>query len=352
MFKRKNWLKTLAGSTLVAGSLMSLAASAEGDLYFYNWIDYTPPELIEKFTEETGIKVTLDTYDSNETLLAKLKSGATGYDLVVPSQNFVTIMIAEGMLEEIDVKSLENYQNVDERWQSPSWDPEQKFSAPYQMGTTSFAINMAEYEGPGNSLEEFFRPSEQASGRLQVFRTPDEVIPLALMLLGLPQCNESPEDMKKVQALLLEQKPHVKTYNSETHKSNLASGEVIMSSNWDGDSMRTRMEAGVTDLKYVHPKEGLIGWFDSLVVPKGAPNKENALKFMNFLMDAENGAFLSNWTRYASPLAGAAIKDHLDPDLMSAPELNIDPAVPVHFSETCSAKSIKLYDRVWTKLLQ
>ena len=337
---------------VLAASMFSATAFAAGELNFYNWVDYTPDDLIAKFEKETGIKVNLDTYDSNETLLAKLKSGATGYDVVVPSQNFVTIMIDEGMLEKIDVKNMPNYKNVDSRWQNPPWDPTQDYTAPYQMGTTSFSINMDGYDGPGNSLKEFFEPNASVSGKIQVFRTPDEVIPLALMYLGHEQCNEDPKDMKEVQELLLKQKPHVKTYNSETMVGNLASGEVLVSSQWDGYSMKTRLRDGVTKLKYVHPKEGIIGWFDSLVVPKGAPNKANAEKFINFMMDAENGAGISNFNRYASPLDAAAIADHIDPELGKAPEINVDSSVPVHFSQTCSAKSIKLYDRVWTKLLQ
>ncbi len=337
---------------VATAALLSTSVQAEGELFFYNWVDYTPPELIEQFEKETGIKVTVDTYDSNETLLAKLKSGATGYDVVVPSQNFVTIMVAEGMLEKVNVKGQANYKNVDERWQNPPWDPNQEYSAPWQMGTTSFTINMDGYDGPGDSLKEFFEPADSMKGFTQVFRTPDEVIPLALMLLGHEQCNEDPADMKEVQALLLKQKPYVKTYNSETMVANLASGEVKMSSHWDGYSMKNRIDSGVSTLKYVHPKEGIIGWFDSMVVPKGAPNKANAEKFMNFMMDAKNGANLSNFNRYASPLNAAAIADHIDPALGTAPEINVDPSVPVHFSETCSQKATKLYDRVWTKLLQ
>ncbi len=337
---------------LTTATLFSAGAFAQGELFFYNWVDYTPPALIDKFEQETGIKVTVDTYDTNETLLAKLKSGATGYDVVVPTQHFVTIMIAENMLEKIDVKNMPNYVNVDDRWKNAEWDPNQDFSAPWQMGNTSFAINMAGYPGEGNSLGEFFEPDESMRGKVQVFRTPDEVIPLAQMYLGLSLCNESPEDMRKVQELLLKQKPFVKTYNSETMVANISSGEVAMSSFWDGYSMRTRLNSGLTTLKYVHPKEGMIGWFDSMVVPKGAPNKANAEKFINFMMDAENGAELSNSNRYASPLRADVVGAYLDPVLSSAPELNVDPAVPIHFSKTCSSKAIKLADKVWTKLLQ
>ena len=225
---------------IATAALISSTAYAEGELFLYNWVDYTPTDLITKFEEETGVKVTVDTYDSNETLLAKLKSGATGYDVVIPSQNFVTIMIDEGMLEKIDVKGMENYANVDDRWKGPTWDPEQEYSAPWQMGTTSFSINMDGYSGEGNSLKEFFEPDESMRGKIQVFRTPDEVIPLALMYLGLPQCNDNPADMKKVQELLLKQKPFVKTYNSETMIANLTSGEVSISSHWDGYSMKNQ----------------------------------------------------------------------------------------------------------------
>ncbi len=340
------------GGAIATAAIFSSSAFASGELNLYNWVDYTPPELIKKFEQETGIKVNVDTYDSNETLLAKLKSGATGYDVAVPSQNFVTIMVSEGMLEKINVKGMSNYKNVDSRWKGPKWDPNQEYTVPYQMGSTSFSINMANYSGAGNSLKEFFEPNSELSGKVQVFRTPDEVIPLALMLLGHEQCNEDPRDMKEVQALLLKQKPHVKTYNSETMVANLSSGEVLASSHWDGYSMKNRTENNVPELKFVHPKEGIIGWFDSLVVPKGAPNKANAEKFLNFMMDAANGAGLSNFNRYASPLDAAVIKNHIDPALGKAPEINIDPSVPVHFSETCSPKSIKLYDRVWTKVLQ
>ena len=337
---------------MAAAAVISTSAFASGELNFYNWVDYTPPELIKKFEAETGIKVNVDTYDSNETLLAKLKSGTTGYDVAVPSQNFVTIMIQEGMLEKINVKGMSNYKNVDSRWKGPKWDPKQEYTVPYQMGSTSFSINMDGYDGPGDSLAEFFSPNASVSGQIQVFRTPDEVIPLALMLLGHEQCNEDPKDMKEVQQLLLNQKKHVKTYNSETMVANLASGEVLVSSHWDGYSMKNRTENNVPKLKFVHPKEGIIGWFDSLIVPKGAPNKANAEKFLNFMMDAENGANISNFNRYASPLDAKAISSHIDPALGEAPEINIDPSVPVHFSETCSPKSIKLYDRVWTKVLQ
>lgn len=117
---------------IAAGLVAMFATSAMAEtLHLYNWTEYTDPGAIEKFEKETGIQVVIDTYDSNETLLAKLKAGATGYDIVFPSQHFVEIMIGEGLLQKIDVKGQPNYANVDARWQDPEWDPNQEYSAPW-----------------------------------------------------------------------------------------------------------------------------------------------------------------------------------------------------------------------------
>ena len=159
---------------------ISASAQADGKLNLYNWTDYTPTELIDKFEKETGIDVTLDTYDSNETLLAKLQSGATGYDLVVPSQHFVDIMVKEGLLMKVDgITKLPNYKYVDERFRNPSWDPTQSYSTPYQMGSASFAYRANSYAGNGSSLKEFFEPSAEACNKVAVFKSPDAVVNMA-----------------------------------------------------------------------------------------------------------------------------------------------------------------------------
>ncbi|MEO1866328.1 MAG: extracellular solute-binding protein, partial [Pseudomonadota bacterium] len=172
----RRFFTTFAATTAM---LISGLAHASGELFIYNWTEYTPPELIEKFEKETGIKVSVDTYDSNETLLAKLQAGATGYDIVVPSQNFVPIMINEGLIQKVGVHELPNFKNLEERWAFPEWDPKQEYSGPWQWGTTSFSYNSELYSGTGESLKEFFEPSDELNGRLSVFQTPDEVISLA-----------------------------------------------------------------------------------------------------------------------------------------------------------------------------
>ena len=339
--------KTLIIISAIAALLGSAAYAKE--LHIYNWTDYTAPDLIAKFEKETGIDVVIDTYDSNDTLLAKLKAGATGYDLVVPSQHYVKIMIQEGLLQKVDVASMPNYANVDPRWKNPDWDPNQEYSAPWQWGSTSFSFRSDLYSGKGESLKEFFEPSDELKGRLQVFDAPEEIYNMANIYLGLPFCSEDPEDAKKVLALLEGQKPFVLTYSSESMNDKLATGEVIMASHGNGMSLLGRQE-GNPNIVYAYPKEGIVGWFDSLVVPVGAQNVEAAKKFMNFVMDPENIAMESNFAAYSNGILGSA--EYMDESLKSAPELNAPADVPVKFGEACSPKAQKLISQVWTKLLQ
>ncbi len=341
-------MKRLLTIFAATAALLTLgSARAEGELFIYNWTEYTPPELVEKFEKETGIKVSVDTYDSNETLLAKLQAGATGYDLVVPSQNFVPIMIKEGLIQKVAVYDLPNYNNYEDTWKKPEWDPEHEYTAPWQWGTTSFAYHN-DYSGKGESLKEFFEPSEELRGRLSVFPTPDEVVSLANIYLGFPFCSEDPKQMKKVQDLLVAQKEYVVAYNNETMSDLIASGEALMTNHWNGFTRVGRL-AG-SPINYAYPKEGVVGWFDSLVVPSSAKNVENARKFMNFMMDPENMAMLTENQGYGDAIKGTA--QYYSAELKTAPEVNPPSDLNVVFAPTCSPKAQTLIDKVWTKVMQ
>lgn len=341
-------MKKFSAITLAASmSLMAGQALAEGELFLYNWTDYTDDAMIAKFEKETGIKVTLDTYDSNETLLAKLKSGATGYDLAVPSQNFVSIMVDEGLLETVDVPSMENFKNVAEAFQYPSWDPKQQYSSPYQMGTTSYAISTEAGVGSCASLKEFFEPNAAASGNLGVFKTPEEVANLAHIYLGQEFCTEKTEDLKAVQALFMKQKEHVKIFSSEGTMDRLGQGVTTISNAWNGDAMKQRLDGA--KIQYCFPEEGVVGWYDSLVIPKGAKNIENAKIFMNWLMEPENMALQSDFARYANAIVGT--EKFMSEEMATSPEVSV-PSVPVKFGKSCGPKYVKAIDKIWTKLLQ
>ena len=329
-------------------ALSAVGAAADGDLFLYNWTDYTSPELIDKFERETGIKVTLDTYDSNETLLAKLKQGGGGYDVVVPSHNFVGILISEGLIQKIDAPSLPGYGNIDPKWRGPTWDPDNGYTVPWQWGTTSFTVDTGVYGGDIDTYAVLFEPPAELRGSIGMFRTPDEVVPMAQIYLGLSLCNDNPEEMRQVQQLLEAQKLHVKVYNSDGILERLVSGDTAAHMNWNGYSLRARKEKPT--LRYAYPREGTLSWFDSIAVPTGARNYDNALTFAAFMLQPENAALQSNFAGYANGIAGSAA--FMSDELKAAPEVNAPGDVKAVFSQSCPEEAIRLTDRIWTRLQQ
>ncbi len=352
----KNWKRgltyLLSGSALLALAIstgsVTEAQAASNDLHLYNWTDYTSADMIKKFEKETGIKVTIDTYDSNETALAKLTSGASGYDLIVVSNDFVPIFVKQNLFEQVDVAGMSNFKNLDPKWQKRSWDPDAKYSVPWMWGTTSYSVDTALYKGPTDSLKPLFDPPADLKGKVGMFGSPSEVMSLALVYLGKPQCNENPADLKQLSALLEKQKPFVKVYNSDGTTERQVSGETVMHEQWSGKAQAARVQKAT--IKYVYPKEGVVGWMDNVAVPKNAPNLENAKKFLNFLMDPENIALEQTSTGYQSAVMGS--NKYLPPELGSSPEFNPPADLKITFAPSCSEKATRAYDRIWTKLRQ
>ena len=338
-------LKTLsvAAATLALGIS---AAQAGGDLFIYNWTDYTNPDLIKKFEAETGVKVTLDTYDSNETLLAKLKSGSAGYDIVVVSSDFVPIFAKEGLIQKIDASKLPGYANIKDRWKSPAWDTDNTYTIPYDWGLTSVAVNTKFIKDPGDSLKILFDPPAEAKGKVGMMGSPSEVMSLAEVYLGMTPCQTDTANMKKVSELLEAQAPAVKVYNSDGIIDRQSSGETWIHQVWNGDSARAR--ANNPDLKFIFPKEGAVGWMDNVAVPTGAKDPDNAKLFVEFLLKPENSGMSSNFTHYDSAIKGADA--FYDPAMKEAPELKVPDTMKIAFTPACPEEATKLMDRVWTKL--
>lgn len=348
-------MKTVTTKTAVAAlslaaaiGMAPLPALADGELYIYNWSDYTAPDLIAKFEKETGIKVTLDVYDSNETLLAKMKQGNAAYDIVVPSHNFVPILVQEKLIQPINASTLAGYENIEDRWKSPAWDANNVYSIPWQWGTTSFAVDTSIYKGPLDTSAILFAPPPELQGKIGMFKTPEEVVAMAQIYLGMPLCDEDPQDMKKVLELLEAQKPFVKVYSSEGIHERLAAGEAVAHMAWNGVAMRARDVRPTVG--YVYPKEGVLAFMDNLTVPTAAPHPENAIKFIEFMMQPENAAIQSDFARYANGIKGSL--PLMAEDLRNAPEITPPATMKAVFQPVCSAEAIKLTDRVWTKLFQ
>lgn len=336
--------KILAGTAL----LLSLAptAQAEGKLNLYVWSESISPALIEKFSKANDVEVHVDGYTSNEDLLTKLQAGASGYDISTPSQHFLKIMIDQGLLDNFGASTLKAYENIDTRWRNQWWDETQDYSIPIAYGTAGFAVNTDLYKGPTDSLKYFFEPEGELAGKIAMLAQPDEVIGAAQLYLGVPFCTEDSAEMKKVLDLLMAQKPSVAVYSSDSIASRLGSGEVSAHFWWDGEELKAR--AGGAPFQMAMTKEGLVGWIDSMVIPTGAPNRENAIKFIEFMSEPENATEQMNYYAHSSPMKTVTEKVVYTKE--KAPELY--PDVPVEFSRTCSPAAQDLVTRVWTQLLQ
>lgn len=342
---------TLLATLAVAGTaalLPDFALAAGGELHLYNWTDYTSPEMIAKFEKETGTKVTIDTYDSNETVLAKLSSGASGYDLVIVSNDFVPIFVKQNLIQKVDVGGMANFKNVDPRWQKRPWDPDAQYTVPWVWGTTSYSVDTSVYKGPADSLKDLFEPSDDLKGKIGMFGSPSEVMSLALLYLGKDQCNSNPADLKALDALLEAQKPFVKVYNSDGTTERQVSGETVMHQQWSGKALASRQQKPT--IKYVYPKEGAIGWMDNVAVPVGAPDLDNAKAFLNFLMDPENIALQQKSTGYQSAIVGS--NKFLDADVGGSPEFNPPADLKITFAPACEEAATRAYDKIWTNLRQ
>ncbi len=343
---KKFLITTLAAFSIAFGSNPILAA---GKLNIYNWFEYLPQDLIDKFSAEYDVEVTMDTYDSNESLLARLKSGVTGYDIAVPSDYMVQIMIEEGLLEQVNAFELDNFKHMDPNYVEVYFDPGRKYSVPYQWGTTAFAVDTAVYSGDIDTLEIIFNPPPELQGKINMLKDVNDVINAGLRYLGLDRCNGNPEDLKKLNDLLTSAKEHWLSFNSDGAKEVLVTGDVAVGQIWSGFAMRARAEKPT--LKYAYPKEGFTGWMDNLVALKGASNLDNAKNFMNFMLVPENAAILTNYARYAAGVMGT--EPFLDEELKTAHESNLPASAPApDFVPPCSPDVVKLYDRIWTNLLK
>lgn len=345
-----NWISRVAasGAALVLAT-MSHAQDAEKTLYFYNWTDYYPVELLAKFEEETGIKVILDGYDSNDTLLAKLQSGAGAYDVIVPSDYVIPGLIADGLIQKIDTPSLENYVHVRENFRNPDFDPTNEYSAPYLWGTTGLAYDSAQV--PDGKLEdswkEFFEPRPELEGKIAALDTASDVILAASLYLGIPQCTESNEDAGRIYDLLTAQKEKLKLYSSDSTVDRMASGEVAMHHLWNGATARAFAQRDT--IRFMYPKEGIPMFRDNFAIPSGAPHPENAKIFINWMMKPENAAAVSNAIAYANGIDSSAF---LEDKWMATEAINMPDAFAERLVPTkdCSPAARELQDKIWTRL--
>ncbi len=339
-------MKTLLTTTALLLGCASIA-SAEGVLQLYNWGNYTSPELLTKFEKETGIKVTVTDYDSNDTALAKIEAGGHGFDLVVPSANYVPIWVEKGLVTEFDMAKLANHGNIAPEWKDVAWDPGRKFSIPWQWGSTGVAVNTKVYGGDINTSNVFLNVPDELKGKINVVPEMNDVVSMAVMWAGGEPCSEDTEVLKKARDALLAAKPDWLSMDyGATEK--LSNNDWAASVNWNGSTMRARVAN--PDVAYGYPKEGYPLFMDSVMLLKDAQNVEEAYKFLDFIMMPENAAMISAFARYANGIAGS--EAFMPEDMKTAPEVVIPEEFKASgvFLPTCTGKAQEYVTAIWTEL--
>jgi spermidine/putrescine transport system substrate-binding protein len=340
----KRFLLAAAGCTMLAG-----VAHAEGELNIYNWGNYTSPDVVKKFEEKYKVKVTVTDYDSNDTALAKVRAGGHGFDMVVPSGNFMPIWIKEGLLLEARPDQMENFKNVDPQWVNVDYDPGRHYSVPWQWGTVGVSVRTDKYKGDINTWGIIFNTPDELKGKVNVVPEMNDVIDAAIKYNGGKHCSMDKEILKKARDTLVAAKPNWVAMEYSTIEK-MVKGDYLATSDWNGSALRQRLQN--PDIKYGYPKEGFTYWMDNLSILKDAKNAENAKLFMNFVMDPENAAGLSAFARYANGIAGS--DKFMPADMKDAPELNVPAESQPHgeFATACPPEAVEIYTKIWTELMK
>ena len=335
----------LAGVALFA---TAGAALADGNLAIYNWGNYTSPELIKKFEDTYKVKVTITDYDSNDTALAKIRAGGHGFDIVVPSANFVQIWVKEGLLLEARPDQMENFKNVDDRWVNVPWDMGRHYTVPWQWGTTGPVVATSIYKGDINTSAIWLDPPPELAGKINVVPEMNDVLYATFRYVGGTWCSDDKETLKKVRDKLKAAKPKWVAMDYGIEK--MDTRDYAAAFYYNGAAFRAR-EANA-DVKFGYAKEGYSIFMDSVAILKDAKNPENAKLFMNFIMAPENAALISNFATYANGIRGS--EQFMRAGLKDAPELNIpaDLQAAGGWQETCSPEINELYSKVWKDLLK
>lgn len=334
-------------TTAAAAALLAGPAFAAGELNIYNWGNYTNPELIEKFEKAHDVEVTVTDYDSNATALAKVQAGGHGFDIVVPSHSYVPIFVEEDLLLEARPDQMENFENVAERWRDPEWDPGRRYTVPWQWGTTGMAVNREDYKGDINTSAIFLDVPEELKGKVNVVPEMADVMALTLMYVGSEACTTDKEALKRARDALMAAKPDWQSMDYGT-TDKLGSGEWRASVNWNGSTFRARLQN--PNVEYGYPQEGYPLWMDNVAILKDAENVENAKLFMNFIMEPENAAMISEFARYANGIEGS--EEFMPEEMKTAPEINVpeELADAGRFNPVCPPEAQEFYQAIWTEL--
>ncbi|MBC9249386.1 ABC transporter substrate-binding protein [Pseudomonas alcaligenes] len=325
MRRHRAYLNLALGAGL--STCAALATAAAPSVHVYNWYDYIGPTTLKDFQRDTGIQPVYDTFDSAEVLEGKLLTGGSGYDVVVASNYSLPTLISAGVLEPLDASKLSNLKHMDPALLAKlaGNDPGNRYAVPYLWGTNGIGYNIDKVRAalgdnaPVDSWDLLFKEDNLAKLEqcgVAMLDSPSEMLPVVLHYLGLPPNSTNPDDYKQAEALLLKLRPHIRYFNSSKFISDLANGDICVTVGWSGAVLEAKGNAeqagnGVK-IAYSLPKEGAPVWFDTLVLLKQAPNPQQGLAFIDYLMRPQAIAPITEYLNYpngnlsATPLVGAA----------------------------------------------
>jgi spermidine/putrescine transport system substrate-binding protein len=338
---RARMLAALAAAGLVAGCARPDAKT----LHLYTWADYIKPEVVQRFEQENHCKVVIDTFDSNEAMYAKLKAGASGYDVLTPSSYYVAIMAGQGMLLDLDHRKLPNLANVDTAYLRIALDPQMQRSVPYMLTNTGLAYLKSKVKDPRPSWSMLDR--RDLKGRMTLLNDMRETIGAALKFLGYSLNTTDDRQLEQARDVVIRWKANLAKFESEQYKSGLASGEFVLAHGYSGDILTAQKEN--PHIAFLAPREGLSISCDDLVILKDSKAVDLAHRFIDFLHDPEVAAENSLAISYLCPNAAAYPK--LPESFRSDPAVKLDPAVQAKCEVIRDLGSDNAkYTRIWDQI--
>jgi spermidine/putrescine-binding protein len=358
-FSRRTFVKTMAfasaagfmaacGSSSNSGSgstTPSTSKKAEPKtLNFYNWTDYIADGTIPNFQKETGIKVTYDNYSSNDELFAKMSAGSTGYDIIVPTDATLVKMKHADLVEPLDLSLIPNVVNLDPRFRNAAYDPGNKYSIPWQWGTTGIGFDKTKVGGTVTDWDAFDLAA--VKGKSSFLDEARDAFAMALFALKKDPNSIDDSDLDAARDYLIDLKKKVKSITSD-YQDPLKSGELLLAQAYSGDVFTIQVDK--PNIEYIIPTSGAFSWVDSMAIPKGAKHPGNAEKFMNYILDPKVGAALTNAINYGSP--NKAAEKYINKDILDIPLIFPSAAdlAKLPFQKDIGEDELKYSDR-WTKV--
>ena len=322
-------------------------AAEEPKLNFYNWDTYIGETTLADFKGASGIEVKMDLFADNDELFARFREGNPGYDVIVPTNDYVERMIVAGMLQKLDHGLIPNFANLDPAFQDALFDPGRAHSMPYMWGSIGIGYRKSAVDGVPDSWKWLY-DSDRYSGRIALLADASTIVQMGLKYLGHPLNSTDKGLIGQVEQMVIAQKPHIKAFAEDNGQDLLAAGDVDLTMEWNGDILQVMEEDD--DIGYAVPREGGLLWEDCLCVPKDAPHPENAHRFINYVLDAEAGALIADYIQYATP--NQAARSLLDASYSENPAI-FPPASVTRISETSVYKGEdyqRLIDETWTRI--